>query len=248
MPRRAPENVSCLRAAGWIAAICAIALAAGGCQPAPRPVSAGINCHLPSPRDLAGLHRVVFVELDDASGHPGVARSATRALYKSIQARRLFHVDVIWRDDPVCRDLPLDKREAFTLADLTSIRQELRCDALLFGRITNFLPYPRMQMGLYLRLLDLKGGKLLWAVDHMWDMTDREVELRAEGFYEGRMRDLYGPAKSDVLLMSPAAFHRFVAFEISQTLAPQSASDRQKQAGLLTDRRSRAFRKIFKDF
>jgi len=241
MPRPAPR--ACLTTA-----LVATALAVGACQPARQAVRADVNCHLPSPQDVAKLHRVVFVELDDASGHPGVARSATSALYKGIQARRLFHVDIIWRDDPVCRDVPFDKREAFTLEDLTRIRQALRCDALLFGKITNFLPYPRMQVGLYLRLLDLKQGKLLWAVDHIWDMTDRTVEARAQDFYENRMRDLYGPTASGVLLMSPAAFHRFVAFEVSQTLAPQSKSDRQRQAGLLTDRRVRALRENFENY
>lgn len=232
----------------WLAAACAAVLAAGGCRREQPDAFAGINCHLVSPQALAGLHRVVFVELDDASGHPGVARSATRALYKSVQARRLFHLDVIWRDDPICRDVPLDKREAFTLTDLTAIRQELRCDAILFGRITNFMPYPRMQMGLYLRLLDLKEGRLLWAVDHIWDMTDKIVECRAEKFFQDHMRDLYGPADSGVLLMSPAAFHRFVAFEISGTMVPKPPAEQRRARPLFSDRTARRFRKISEDF
>jgi len=240
MPPRACELL--------IAACFGAALAAGGCQPPEPEICADINCLPPSPRELARLNRVVFVELDDASGHAGVARETTRALHESIQARRLFHVDVVWRDEPVCRDVPLDKREAFTLRDLAAIRQELRCDALLFGKITSFLPYPRMQMGLYLRLLDLKEGKLVWGLDHIWDMTDRVVERRAENFFKEHMRDLYGPANSSVLLMSPAAFQRFVAYEASRTLSPQSAEERERQRAVLTDRRNRFFRKIWENF
>jgi hypothetical protein len=233
MPRKA-HNV-------LIAMLCGGVLAAGGCRFEKPDVFAEINYHLASPQALSRLDRVVFVELDDASGHPGVARATTRALYKSIQARRLFHLDVVWREDPLCRDVPLDRREAFTLTDLTAIRKELRCDALLFGKITNFMPYPRMQMGLYLRLLDLKEGKLLWGVDHIWDMTDRKVERRAEKFFRDHMRDLYGPADAGVLLMSPAAFQRFVAFEISQTMAPPNG-ETSEQESALTDRRSQSFR------
>ena len=149
--------------------------------------------------------------------------------------------------------MPLGKREAFDLQDLVAMREELRCDAVLFGKITSFMSYPRMQMGLYLRLLDLRGGRVLWGADHVWDMTDKGVEYRAERYYKQNLRDVYGPADSSVMLMSPSAFQRFVAHEIAQTMVPDVEPDpdarRQREAKQYgSTQRKKAVREYFTDY
>lgn len=194
------------------------AAAAAGCKPGDDKVPAAINHHLSSPRDLYRMRRVMFVALGDDTGHPRIAEDTSAALHKKIQAQRIFHVDMVWPDEPICRDLPIEKREALTVQELAQMRQDLRCDAILFGRVTNFMSYPRMQMGLYMRLLDLKDGRLVWAVDHTWDMTDSETEDRAKHFFKHHMRNLYEPANENFLLMSPGAFEQFVAWETARTM------------------------------
>lgn len=227
----------------WLG-LCLLAAGLSSCRRRTE-VFSDVNAYLRSPQDVRRLDRVVFVELADGAGYPSVARDVTRALYKSIQARRLFHVDVVARDDPLCRDILLDKREAFTLEELARLQDELHCDALLFGKVTQFLPYPQMQIGLYLRLLDLREGRLVWGVDHLWNMTNTIVEDRAERFFKYRMRDLYGPADSNVLLMSPSAFERFVAYEVAATLGPLSADEERDEKALVAKGRRRDFVEFF---
>lgn len=205
------------------AALCCLAAAVAGCLPrggARIEARDYVSHYLTSQRALGGISRVVLVEPADQSRHPRVARAVTTALYKEMQARGIFHVDLVWRSDPICRDLPLDKREAYLLEDLADIRNELRCDAILFGRITEFASYPRMQIGLYLRLLDLKQGRLIWAVDHIWSMDDKVVRARSERFVREEKPGAYGPMDSEILRMSPTAFAGFVAFETAETLWP----------------------------
>ena len=195
------------------------AAAAGGCASrGDKKVPAAINHHLSSRKDLYSLQRVMFVALADDTGHPRIAEDTSIALHKKIQAQRLFHVDFVRPEEPICRDLPIDKRDALTVQELAQMRKDLRCDAILFGRITHFMSYPRMQMGLYMKLMDLKDGRLVWAVDHVWDMTDSETEDRAKHFFKHHLRNLYEPANENFLLMSPSAFEQFVAWETARTM------------------------------
>ncbi len=196
-----------------------------GCSRPPQPPA--IGCYLGSRRDLAKIDRVVFVELSDPKGNPTVVEGLTRELSRALSERKLFHVDVVDRSDPLCRDLPLQRREAYTLAQLARMREELRCDAVLFGSVTHFQPHPRMQAGLYLRLLDLRDGKLIWGIDHIWDTTDKQLELRAKDFWNERMRDGYAPATWTLIMKSPRAFQKFVAYEAAKTFEgfPPPGSD-----------------------
>jgi hypothetical protein len=194
--------------------------AVAGC--AGTPPARGVNCWLSSRSDLRRIHRVVLVELDGDGSAPQVARSLTESLFRALQSTRLFHVDVVAATDAVCLDLPLDKREPFTIEEMAAIRRQLRCDAVLLGRVSHYQPYPHMQLGLYLRLLDLRDGKLVWGVDHVWDTTDKAVEDRIRRFFDRQMRSGWEPEHWSLVLKSPRAFRRFVAYETAGTISPQT--------------------------
>jgi hypothetical protein len=84
--------------------------------------------------------------------------------------------------------------------------------------MSDFRPHPRMQMGLSLRLLDLKRGQLAWAVDHVWDTTDKAVEKRIERYFNDQIRSGYEPMDSRLIMISPKAFEKFIAYEVAETL------------------------------
>jgi len=207
------------RALGILAA-CVVA-AGAGC--APQATGPGVNYTLSSRRDLHRIHRVVLTELSCDDGGVSVGRGMTESLFRALQATRLFHVDVIDGADPVCRDLSLAKLEPYTIQELADMRRTLKCDAVLLGRINSYQSYPHMQIGLYLRLLDLRDGKLVWAVDDVWDTTDKAVEARIQRFFAARIRTGYEPEQWSVVLKSPRAFRKFVACEIAETISPLPA-------------------------
>lgn len=202
--------------------LCAAPSALLGCGPQ-RP---NIDYYLSSRADLQRIRRVVFVDLSQESSFPAISDDMSEALFQALQGGNFFHIDRIARDDPHCRDLPLDARQAFTVKDLAAMREAFGCDALLFGRVSHFRSYPRMQIGLFLRLLDLKEGKLVWGVENIWDTTDKTIENRAKEFYEKQMRSGYEPAEWSLLMKSPKAFQKFVAFEVAGTLTYE-----RRQAG-----------------
>jgi len=168
---------------------------------------------------LVGINRVAFVELAERNSCPGVAGEMTVALSHAIQAHKLFDVDVIDRQAPICKTVSLDGREGFTLEQLRQMRQTFRSDGILLGSISDFRSHPQMALGLSLRLLDLKRGQLVWEVNHVWDTTDKAVEKRIERFFKEHMRVAgYEPIYSNIIMTSPKAFEKFIAHEVAETL------------------------------
>ena len=207
--------------------LCLAAFLLVGCPKPPPPPE--IGHYISSPRSLRKIDRVVFIGLERDGVAPRVASDVTAALFQAIQAEKLFHLDIVPRSDPACRDLPLESREALTIEQLAGMREALRCDAVLFGSISRFQPHPQMQLGLYLRLLDLKDGRLVWAVEHIWDSTDKQTQCRMEEFFRTRMRE-YAPVGAHLGNMSPKAFAKFVAHEVAGTLRPPPCNQDGRKA------------------
>ncbi|MCD6304142.1 MAG: hypothetical protein J7M21_04185 [Planctomycetes bacterium] len=205
-------------------ACCLAAALCPGCLGLDGPPDEGVGYFLSPRQDITRIHRVVFVELAQDAGTPQAAADTTRALADEILVRRLFHVDIVRRTDPMCRDLPLDRLGALNMKDLAQIRAALECDAVLFGRLTRFQAYPHTKLGLLLKLINLRDGELVWGVDHVWDTADWAVERRARRYFYSTMRGGYEPIGYELILKSPRAFEKFVAYEVAQTLpAPRPA-------------------------
>jgi hypothetical protein len=161
---------------------------------------------------------VVLVELSYDDRCPNLRGDMTQALAKAIGDRMLFQVEVVRSDDPEVRELSLRAQGRKTLKDLGELREAFKCDAVLVGLIRHYEPYPRMQMALYLQLLDLKAGRLVWAVDHAWDTRDLATQQRMEEFFDREMADDYGPLDWRIAVVSPRAFQKYVAGEVAGTL------------------------------
>lgn len=184
-----------------------------GCQEPIRGV------YLASPDAMAKVCRVAFIQLAQEPHDPPVSRSMTWALFREVQKRKIFHLDVVMQSDPMLRELPLDRTQQFTTEELAEFQKALGCDAVLVGKVTKFQTYPAMQVGLYLRMIDLRSGVLLWAVEQVWDARDKDVEDRVKGFYDRRLRDEYGdPIYWELALRSQQAFEKFVSCEVAESL------------------------------
>jgi hypothetical protein len=200
-------------AAAALVAACLV----GGCCPS-APPRADIRHYLRSPESVARLHRVAFVSLYDEEGTAQIAHGMTEALAADIRAKGLFHLDIVSNDDVTCRDLPLLNRQAFTMRDLALIRDALNCEAVMFGSVNHFRPYPRMELGVYVRLIDLKNGNLAWGVDHTWDTQDRQTRQRMAHYFACQTAEGQSPSQYDLSLMSARVFEEFIASEAAGTL------------------------------
>ena len=105
------------------------------------------------------------------------------------------------------------------------LRKNLKADAVLVGEVTQYYPYPRLAIGLRLKLIDLRDGTLIWAIEQFWDSTDKQVENRAEDFFKTQIRSGFDPIEYRMALVSPHMFLKFVAWEVGQTLHDNDKKD-----------------------
>jgi hypothetical protein len=162
--------------------------------------------------------RVAIVELDNDSSYPQISTDVTGALFQALQKKQLFGLTVVHRHDPSWRSLQLDGNSTYTLKQILAIHETLKCDGVLLGTITEFGPYPHMAVGLRLKLLDLRDGQLLWALEQVWDSADKTTEKRIKAYFKSEKRSGFAPLHEQLAAVSPLEFIKFVSYEVAATL------------------------------
>ncbi len=172
-------------------------------------------------KDLSTAGRVVVVELDNDSTYPQISSEMTEALFQSIQKKQLFGITIIRQNDTIYRSLQLDSGPPYNLDQLVNMRRQLNCNAILIGTVNTYQPFPHTSIGLELRLIDLADGQLLWALEQIWDATDKTTEQRIAAYYKAEMRSGLAELQEQLVMVSPLKFVKFVAYEIAETLQSQ---------------------------
>jgi hypothetical protein len=189
---------------------------------------AGARPHYANPRkDVARIARIILLEPKNLSADPQISVAFTSALSTALERKSLFGQTVVYRKDPVLAKYQMDY-EKFPLETLREIRKAFGCDAIMTGVIRDYRTYPRMTISVRLRLVDISDGDLIWAVEQVWDSTDKELSARMKGFFEQEMRGGYEPLNWKMGLVSPNVFNKFVCYEIGETLTSSN-----RQAGSL---------------
>ncbi|MHC4143610.1 MAG: hypothetical protein ACYSUD_02410 [Planctomycetota bacterium] len=142
---------------------------------------------------LTSVGRVAVVELENDSSYPQMSADITGSLFRALEP-------------------------TYTLDQLSAIHEKLKCDGILVGTITEFRPYPHMAVGLRLKLLDLRDGQLLWALEQIWDSADKTVEKRTKNYFESEKREGFAPLREQLTAVSPLEFIKFVSYEVAETL------------------------------
>jgi hypothetical protein len=192
------------------------------------------DCYYLNPdKDVCTAGRVALVELGNESSYPEISSDITEALFLALQKKQIFGLTIVHQDDPAWQSLQLGLESGpptqdntfgvpstYTLEQLSAIHKALNCDAVLIGTVTEYHPYPRMAVGLRMKLLDLRDGQLLWALEQVWDSTDKTVERRIGEYFQSQMRSGFAPLREQLVVVSPLKFIKFVAYEVAKTLPP----------------------------
>lgn len=197
-----------------------------GCE-SPEPAGAMANSYYINPhKNLRSIGRVALVELDNNSGYPHISTDLTDALFVAMQKQQIFGLTIISQDNPDWRGLQENLDSLQALKRLLAMRDTLKCNAILVGTITQYQPYPRMAMGLRLKLLDLTDGQLLWGIEQVWDCADGSIQTRIGDYFKSEKRSGFAPVQEQLVAISSLQFGKFVAFEVAETL------HRDKKPGL----------------
>ena len=171
-------------------------------------------------KDLSAVGRVAIVELDNNSSYPQISADTTEALFQALQKKQIFGLTVVHQSDPAWRSLQLDLDSQCTPEQLIVAGEVLKCSAILTGTVTEYQPYPHMAIGLHLKLVDLKDGQLLWALEQIWDGSDKTTESRIRHYFRCQMRSGYAPLREQLVVVSSLKFIKFVVYEVAETLQP----------------------------
>jgi hypothetical protein len=98
------------------------------------------------------------------------------------------------------------------------LRQLTDCDAVVFASLTVYRPYPPLQTGWKVRLVDCRECQTWWAVDEVFDAGTESVVVAAERYARASL-SLPNPLLADTgVLHSPLRFGQYAANAVAQTL------------------------------
>jgi len=166
---------------------------------------------------VADVSRVALVALDNRSDYADISGDVSESLYIALQRKQHFGITRVAQTDPLWRGLLLEPDGSYVPEELVRMRQTLRCDAVLSGKVTEYKPFPHLTLGLRLSLVDLNDGHLIWAIEHVWDSEDVNSDLRISYY----LKSMPGTKslEAEILRMSSSEFVNFVTFEVAETLS-----------------------------
>ena len=171
-------------------------------------------------KNLFSVGKIAIVELYNNSSSPQIALDTTEALFQALQKKQIFSINVVRQNNPQWKSLSLDINSKYTVEKFDSVQKTLSCNAIMLGTITHYQPYPHMVIGLKLKLIDLKDGRLLWALEQIWDTADKKIEQRIKKYFQYQVRSGFAPLQEQVVTISTVKFVKFVAYEVSETFNP----------------------------
>lgn len=169
-------------------------------------------------KDLSNMGRIAIVELQNDSSYPQMSSDITEALFQSLQKKQVFGLTIVRQRDPLWKSLQLEPDTTYTLEQMASVRQTLKCDGVLIGTITEFEPYPHTAVGLRLKLIDLTSGELLWAIEQVWNSSDKVTEKRIKKYLAETKSSAANDSNERIAAISPLEFMKYVSYEVAQTL------------------------------
>jgi hypothetical protein len=75
-----------------------------------------------------------------------------------------------------------------------------------------------MAVGLRLKLLDMRDGQLLWALEQVWDSSDKTTKARTRNYYKAEKGTGFEPLNEQMATVSPIEYLKFVSYEVAETL------------------------------
>jgi len=186
--------------------------ALAGCQ-LERPLTTkAINSYLAEPKDLANVRRIMVLPFAQEAGVQADCEKVRDAFVTELQKMRRFEVvplPVEAREDDVLNSSI--HRGRLSTDAMVRLCDRYALDGLMVGTVTAWRPYSPPHLGLRTQLISVHSGATIWAVDAMYDSSDRTTisDLR---HYASHVEEADGSLHGwEMNLLSPAKFTTYVA-------------------------------------
>ncbi len=169
-------------------------------------------------KNLSTIRTACLVELHNNTTYPQISGDVTESLYQTLQKKQLFGLSLLRQSETAWRSLEIQPDSAYSLEQLLAARKMLGVDAVLVGTVTNYTPYPHMAMGLQMKLIDLRDGQVVWAVEQFWDTADKPTQERIKKYFEKQLRSGYSTLGDQLATLSSINFIMFVIYDATEVL------------------------------
>jgi hypothetical protein len=170
--------------------------------------------------NLQTIRTLCLVELHNNTAYPQISADVTESLYQALQKKQIAGLSMLRQNDVAWRNLQIRTDAVFTLEQLLETRKMLGVDAAIIGTITSFSPYPHMAMGIQLKLIDLRDGRVICVIEQIWDTADKATEKRIKKYFEQQLRQGFAPLDEKLATLSTINFVRFVTYDMAEMLKP----------------------------
>ena len=96
--------------------------------------------------------------------------------------------------------------------------EEFGANGVLFVDLHSFNPYRPISIGVRSKLVDLKSGEFMWAIDETIDAGDASVMVTADAYHRVKHVQAISKDTGSSTLQSPRLFCKFVAATLFSTL------------------------------
>ena len=194
-----------------MACLCA-ALSSAGCH-IERPLSEKpINSYLAEPADLANVRRIMVLPFAQEAGVQADCTKVRDSFVTALQKLRRFEVVPLpaeaEEDDALNASIHHGRLSTEAMVRLCD---RYALDGLLVGTVTAWRAYTPPHLGMRTQLISVHSGATIWAVDALYDASDRTTVGDLRLFVEGTQAadgSLHG---WEMNLLSPTRFTNYVA-------------------------------------
>ncbi len=166
------------------------------------------------------FNRVVLMPCyypDEASS---VLDFADEIFYREFSQARLF--EVVQLSPSQCGKLfgkqRLGSNEPLPDGFLDALESETQANGVAFIDLHSYKPYRPISLGIRCKLVDIKSGEFMWAIDETIDAGDASVIVAANRFQKSKQVHALSAKTDGSVLQSPRLFSKFAASTVFETL------------------------------
>lgn len=168
--------------------------------------------------EAALLRRVAVLPFHRADGigrSAGAMDESMTAALRELGLHEVLTVSIAERDALLKRDVIRANR--ITTDELLALRDQLKCDGVLIGRIEQFTSYDPLAIGVTADLVSCLDGSVLWSATGHFDGSRADVQKEIEHWYD-RAVTSSNIAGWKQTLESPKLFTRYVAERLALSI------------------------------
>jgi hypothetical protein len=177
-----------------------------------------INSYLADPADLATVRRIMVLPFAQEAGVQADCVQIRDCFVTALQKLRRFEVVPLpaeaQEDDLLNQSI---RHGRLSTEAMVWLCERYALDGLLVGTVTAWRPYQPPHLGMRTQLISVHSGATIWAVDAMYDSSDRTTVSDLRHFSENAKASDGSLHGWQMNLLAPTKFTDYVAHRFAGT-------------------------------